>query len=1184
MERSTRRGWASNQVLNASTSSLHELVNPTAPAVRWERSWTASVKAQFYKWNIAPDKEPVDFSEDDLYITDVPDGDEQDEEMDAERDEEAEEGGPKITVEEDNDAMDTTDDTTALKDVLSASFGGDGGNSSRTGILILKTVVHSAGTSNKYHAILIRANTVESIASASSTIMDAYNALYMKADDKSDETQRNSKPLKRRTSIFASSSSSLDKRNSIRRGEAKGLVMSAEYTQLLEGRRVMREVEAYGQLAYAATSGHAVLVFIPTVSHPFHREPLDPDHIEEPWYLQMDKVARIFDETEINVACQLSFLTTHRQEYKFLCESSSSYRCWIDALDDCWDECHPFEGLSKHYDLKGKRASYVDSESSTYSSLPQSPASLDSRSRSRGSSSNPSKLSSNPSKLSGKATSLESKKKKERKSQLADGYSAHTGMARSYSSPSVSLHANTVQSDKKHTVLPQPTNDSNIRAFLTEGRSKSVCSTFAPEKQPTPSKATAVAYSSTSAPNSASKSFGSSSFSFFFDSLKRASSTKSKRSSKSSSSAETKPMKIHVNVTRDILLPSKPAENIRSDPIQNYNLKPAIRKRTSDLTLNTACIPDSLLQRNSLSAGFQQNSHKESPDLPEKVHPALETLETSVLAVFSNYGDVSSNVATKPKVTPTPVPAVITPSLELKQSNDSHKFAIVSAAASDTLTPQPKPQVKSAIATTKSIANSPSLKKDYASAFAPPPRIKGIKRSSSYVTLLRETTEQILSGSGNIKMERRATIAAEAATKIALDASKLLQPAKESIDQLPVSTQDVTLGTVSMKTEVNLDVESRTKVVETLSAVSFQVETSKTENPETLKTVVLPELTSPPPPPCFLQPETTEEVPPSLRSTTSQPPFLTHPEAMKIVEQSLLLTTLEPLETLATSEETSQSLRVRILEEFHIEKATEEVSQCGQPPPPPGPPPHLQTENRLVEKLPSLTQLPPPPPPGPPPHLKPVPPKIKRELSEYVELFIGTQAAVQSVFLERSNDERILEATTPWQSPIQRSAQEGDSSISSDPDTVLPADEIMNGSATVNVVYPDTTLMNPLAASILLDQRLKSEPDSILEHVEHLSEPVAFLSPVSVVSQVEYLVGEAPHVTKQIRNVQSTDELVEKVLGSQSSPTAKDSVILETPPLPNALDKLPEIESVCQTPPKRIYKKRSTSLLLQRPI
>ncbi|KAJ3013991.1 UNVERIFIED_CONTAM: hypothetical protein HDU68_000467 [Siphonaria sp. JEL0065] len=156
MERSTRRGWASNQALNASTSSLQELVNPTAPAIRWERSWTtarsfpvppphaigntpglkiASVKAQFYKWNVAPDKEPIDFSEDDLYITDVPDGDEQDEEMDTERGDDNIEGGPKITVEDDNnDAMDTSDgqgDTAALKNALSASFGGDRGSASR---------------------------------------------------------------------------------------------------------------------------------------------------------------------------------------------------------------------------------------------------------------------------------------------------------------------------------------------------------------------------------------------------------------------------------------------------------------------------------------------------------------------------------------------------------------------------------------------------------------------------------------------------------------------------------------------------------------------------------------------------------------------------------------------------------------------------------------------------------------------------------------------------------------------------------------------------------------------------------------------------------------------------------------------------------------------------------------------
>ncbi|KAJ3403570.1 hypothetical protein HDU80_004008 [Chytriomyces hyalinus] len=72
------------------------------PVVRWDRSWSAarpfpappahaigntpgikvaSTKAHFYKWKPAPEKEPVDFSEDDLYIIEVSDDDEQEDEV-----------------------------------------------------------------------------------------------------------------------------------------------------------------------------------------------------------------------------------------------------------------------------------------------------------------------------------------------------------------------------------------------------------------------------------------------------------------------------------------------------------------------------------------------------------------------------------------------------------------------------------------------------------------------------------------------------------------------------------------------------------------------------------------------------------------------------------------------------------------------------------------------------------------------------------------------------------------------------------------------------------------------------------------------------------------------------------------------------------------------------------------------
>ncbi|KAJ3292725.1 hypothetical protein HDU79_001119 [Rhizoclosmatium sp. JEL0117] len=145
----TRRGaWgSSNQNLNASSSSLQDLVGNTAPVVRWERTWSharpfpappphtigntpgikvASVKAQFYKWKPAPEKEPVDFSEDDLYIIDEPD-----EDMDAE----GQTGGEdNEAANEDDDAMET--DTNELKQQLSESLGGGSSSTRSSGLKV----------------------------------------------------------------------------------------------------------------------------------------------------------------------------------------------------------------------------------------------------------------------------------------------------------------------------------------------------------------------------------------------------------------------------------------------------------------------------------------------------------------------------------------------------------------------------------------------------------------------------------------------------------------------------------------------------------------------------------------------------------------------------------------------------------------------------------------------------------------------------------------------------------------------------------------------------------------------------------------------------------------------------------------------------------------------------------------
>ncbi|KAJ3073875.1 hypothetical protein HDU98_000402 [Podochytrium sp. JEL0797] len=510
---------------------MQELVGSTAPVVRWERSWLparsfpappahaigntpgtkiASVKAQFFKWKTVPDKDPVDFSDDDLYIIEVPD--EEDAEAQAE-------GGSGMDVDEKDDepaaaekdaaensaegekkedAMDTSGDaeqnTDELHKALKASMAEQ---SSRfvspqhfrmtfqastlavepvilySGIMTLQNAVHPVRVS-KYQTLLIRANSVESIAFASCSILGCYEKLYLTPESSPKDLNSQQSP-KQKASLFLnpatsaqrSTSASSKSRRSSSHSNAVHLhahpAEIQEYDRMLRETSRIREVEALGQLSYAATrgivivfirrtqvrscltlsslhvSGHSVLAFIPIRPPPLIDNPYQiPPHeliLEEPWYIQMDKVLRIFDETEINMACHLSFLV-QRQEFKFACESSAAYGSWIAILDDSFDECHPNEGLSKHYDLMGKRSSYQDSESSVYSSLPSS-TTREGNSRSRGSSSisNPSKSrelgalstgSRTPEYFSGGgSSSVDSKKsrggKKKRKNAFSDG-------------------------------------------------------------------------------------------------------------------------------------------------------------------------------------------------------------------------------------------------------------------------------------------------------------------------------------------------------------------------------------------------------------------------------------------------------------------------------------------------------------------------------------------------------------------------------------------------------------------------------------------------------------------------------------------------------------------------------------------------------------------------------------------
>ncbi|ORY53182.1 hypothetical protein BCR33DRAFT_779506 [Rhizoclosmatium globosum] len=224
----------------------------------------------------------------------------------------------------------------------------------KKGVMTLKSVVFTGARASKYKTILIRASSVEAIAHAAQYVMEAHEKLYpMPLFGKGPQRRTVQSPPRSR---YSDSEAAMQ-----------------EFHLLAKERRCVRELEVYGQLSYAAAASPVSVhshsaTYASTVQPQFRNN--DAELMEEPWYLQMNQIARIFDETEINAACQLSFITKSRQEFKFLCDSSSSYRHWIQLLDECFDECHPFEGLSNLYDLRGRRPSYGDSESSTYSSLP----------------------------------------------------------------------------------------------------------------------------------------------------------------------------------------------------------------------------------------------------------------------------------------------------------------------------------------------------------------------------------------------------------------------------------------------------------------------------------------------------------------------------------------------------------------------------------------------------------------------------------------------------------------------------------------------------------------------------------------------------------------------------------------------------------------------------------------------
>ncbi|KAJ3120325.1 hypothetical protein HK101_006983, partial [Irineochytrium annulatum] len=83
-----------------------------------------------------------------------------------------------------------------------------------------------------------------------------------------------------------------------------------------------REVEAYGNLAFAAVTGNPLIIL----------------GTSKKIYIHLSKVSHILSETDLGSPCQFSIHTTGKQEYRFTCDTSPEYQQWITHLRDCYEE------------------------------------------------------------------------------------------------------------------------------------------------------------------------------------------------------------------------------------------------------------------------------------------------------------------------------------------------------------------------------------------------------------------------------------------------------------------------------------------------------------------------------------------------------------------------------------------------------------------------------------------------------------------------------------------------------------------------------------------------------------------------------------------------------------------------------------------------------------------------------
>ncbi|KAJ3220400.1 hypothetical protein HDU67_000067 [Dinochytrium kinnereticum] len=83
-----------------------------------------------------------------------------------------------------------------------------------------------------------------------------------------------------------------------------------------------KEVVAYGNLAFSAVTGNPLLIL----------------GTSKRTYIHFSKVAYIQDESDLGLPCQFTIVTSTKQEYKFICDTSPDYQQWITVLKDAYRE------------------------------------------------------------------------------------------------------------------------------------------------------------------------------------------------------------------------------------------------------------------------------------------------------------------------------------------------------------------------------------------------------------------------------------------------------------------------------------------------------------------------------------------------------------------------------------------------------------------------------------------------------------------------------------------------------------------------------------------------------------------------------------------------------------------------------------------------------------------------------